>query len=247
MGGISLFFILVHDAMMQSPYFEAKRITVEGNARLSKEAVLEQGNVKLRDNILGINLKILQASLLANPWIADAEVERELPDAIHIRIKERNPIATVELHRPFYLSDAGEIFKPVEPSDQIEVPSVTGLKLSGIDPSNPGRSPGLRDVLEVLHLTRRHGGILPTSSLQRIDVDRELGLTLFGFESGMAIKLGFGDYESKFNRLRDMITYLKRGEQLLNIGSMDLNDLDRVVVRPSAGNSLLGVCYRKEM
>jgi hypothetical protein len=34
---------------------------------------------------------------------------------------------------------------------------------------------------------------------------------------------------------------------LLDIECIDLNDLERVVVRPAGGVSLLGVCYRKEI
>jgi hypothetical protein len=75
-----------------------------------------------------------------------------------------------------------------------------------------------------------------------------MGLTLVGFEKGLAIKLGFGDYESKFNRLRDMMSYFRQGgDELLNIACIDLNDLERVVVRPTGGVSLLGVAYRKEI
>ena len=33
----------------------------------------------------------------------------------------------------------------------------------------------------------------------------------------------------------------------LDIECIDLNDLERVVVRPAGGVSLLGVCYRKEI
>jgi cell division protein FtsQ len=246
MGGTSLLFILVHDALTQSSFFEARTITVEGNQKLSQKAILKQGNLRLGDNILGVNLKILRNNLLANSWIAAAEVERDLPDAIHVRVRERVPIAMVELNRHFYLSESGEIFKPVEPSDKIRVPVVKGLKLSQIDPGNPGGGPALRAVMEVLNLARLHGSVLPLRSLHSVHVDPEMGLTLFGFESGMAIKLGFGDFESKLNRLRDMISYLRRGAELSRVGSVDLNDLDRVVVRPAGGGSLLGVCYRKE-
>ncbi|MBE9582021.1 MAG: FtsQ-type POTRA domain-containing protein [Proteobacteria bacterium] len=245
-GGTSLLFILAHDVLTQSSYFEARTITVEGNDRLSTEAILKQGKIKPHDNILEVNLRVLRDRLLANPWIAAVEVERELPDTIHIRVRERVPIAMVELNRPYYLSETGEIFKHVAPSDQTRAPVVTGLSLSDIDPSNPGRFPLFRAVMEVLHLSRLHGSILPPHGLQRIHADPEMGLTLFGFENNMAVKFGFGGYESKFNRLRDMISYLRRGGQLLNVGSMDLNDLDRVVIRPSRGVSLLGVCYRKE-
>lgn len=247
MGGTSLLFILVHDALTQSSYFEAREITVEGNARLSKETILRQADIKLNENILGINLKVLRNNLLADPWIAQAEVERELPDAIHIRIKEQVPVAVVELNRPFFLSEQGEIFKPVEPPDSTDVPLVTGLKLSDIDPGNPGRSRALQAIMEVIRLTRLHGSVLPSQSLHSIHADPEMGLTLFGFTNRMAVKLGFEDYEAKFDRLRDMIAYFRPEDGLEHVGCVDLNDRDRVVIEPSDTISLVGVCYRKEM
>lgn len=246
-GGTSLLFILGHDALTQSSYFEARMITVEGNHRLSTATILKQGGVRLHDNILGMNLGLLRHRLLADPWICAAEVERELPVSIHIRVRERVPIAMLKLNRLFYLDETGEVFKSVEPSDRIRVPVVTGLKFSDIDLNGQGRSRAFKAVMEVLHLSRLHGSVLPLNAIHDIHADPEMGLTLFGFEKGVAIKLGFGDYESKFNRLRDMMTYFRQGEALLDVECIDLNDLERVVVRPSGGVSLLGVSYRKEI
>jgi cell division protein FtsQ len=246
-GGTSLLFILAHDALTQSSYFKAETITVSGNERLSKETVLKQAGIRLQDNILGVNLKVLRNNLLADPWISAAEIQRDLPDAIHIRIRERVPVAVVELNRPFYLSETGEVFKPVEASDCAEVPVVSGLSFSDIDPGNPGRSSALNAIMEVIRLTRLHGSVLPSRSLKGIHADSEMGLTLFGYSNGMAIKLGYEDYESKFDRLRDMMAYLRQGDRLQHVGSVDLNDLDRVVITPGDRASLLGVCYRKEM
>jgi len=246
-GAVSFLFILAHDALVQSPYFKAETIAVAGNHRLSTQAVLEQAKIGVGDNILQVNLKLVRYNLLANPWIAGADVERDLPNIIRIRIREHEPVAVVELGRPFLLSDSGEVFKSLDPADDVQVPMVRGLSPSDVDPTRSGQSPALRAVMEVLRLTRLYGSVLPTISAQSVQVDHEMGLTLQGFENGMAVRLGFGDYESKLNRLRDMIAYLRGGEQLLNVGLMDLNDLDRVVVRPSAREALLEVCYRKEM
>jgi cell division protein FtsQ len=246
-GAVSFLFILAHDALVQSPYFKAENIAVAGNHRLSTQAVLEQAKIGVGDNILQVNLKLVRYNLLANPWIASADVERDLPNIIRIRIREHEPVAVVELGRPFLLSDSGEVFKSFDPADDVQVPMVRGLSPSDVDPTRSGQSPALRAVMEVLRLTRLYGSVLPTISAQSVQVDHEMGLTLQGFENGMAVRLGFGDYESKLNRLRDMIAYLRGGEQLLNVGLMDLNDLDRVVVRPSAREALLEVCYRKEM
>ena len=98
--------------------------------------------------------------------------------------------------------------------------------------------------------------MIPLHALRSIHVDREVGLTLYAFlapcnlpatpafaseadrrtQAGggvVAIKVGFGDYGSKYGRLRDVIPYLKKESGFLNVQSIDLNDSDRVVVRQS--------------
>lgn len=257
-AGTSILLILAYDAVTQSSYFEAQTITVQGNQRLSKETILKQAGLKPHENILSVNVNTLRYRLLVHPWVAAAEIERELPDAIHIRVKERVPIAIVDLNRPFYVDEEGEIFKPVEPSDKDGVPVVSGFALSDIDLNDPWRSRLFRAVMEVLRLNRLHQDLIPI--LHRIHIDREMGLTLSAFfppcdpsatldgvppfarkadmriqtgRSEVAIKVGFGDYESKYSRLRDIISYFKKETGFLNLQSIDLNDSDRVVVRPS--------------
>ncbi len=247
MVGTSLLFILVHDALTQNAYFQTRAITVDGNQRLSRETIVQLAGLGVNDNILAVNLKTVLSRLLADPWVAAAEVERELPDAIHIQIRERVPIAMLDLGRRFYLDSGGEIFKRVEASDKIGVPVVTGLNLSDVDLNDPWRRKPFRDVMHVLRLSRLDGTVLPLHILERVHVDREMGLTLFAFDEGLAIKLGFGGYESKYNRLRDMMSHFRPPGQLSNIKSIDLNDLDRVVVRPFRGVSLVAAPYRKEI
>lgn len=258
--GTSLLLILTYDAVTQSSYFEARTITVQGNQRFSKETILKQAGLKLNENILSVNLNAVRHRLMAHPWIAAAEIERELPDAIHIRVKERVPIAIVDLNRLFYLDEEGEIFKPVESSDKVRAPVVTGLSLSDIDFNDPWRSRLFRAVMEVLRSIRADQNVIPFRSLHRIDVDKETGLTLYAFfpphnlsaalgrmpssigkadgrtqtsRNMVEIKVGFGDYESKYSRLQNMVSYLKKERGFLSPQSIDLNDLDRVVVRPS--------------
>lgn len=263
--GTSLLLILAYDAVTQSPYFEARTITVQGNQRFSKETILKQVGLKLHENILSVNLNELRYRLMAHPWIAAAEVERELPDAIHIRVKERVPIAIVDLGRLasesdagrlFYLDEEGEIFKMVESSDKTRAPVVTGLSLSDIDFNDPWRSRLFSAVMKVLCSSRVDKNVIPFHALHRIDVDREMGLTLYAFfpprnlsatpaltgkagvrthtgRSMVEIKVGFGDYESKYNRLQNIVSHLKKEKGFLSPQSIDLNDLDRVVVRPS--------------
>jgi cell division protein FtsQ len=281
MGGLvatSLLLILAYDAVTQSPYFEARKITVEGCRRLSRAKILRLTGLQLRDNILSVNMNTVQRALIADPWIAAAEIERTLPDEIHIQVKERVPVAIVDLEGLYYLDEDGEIFKPVEASDKVMVPFVTGLSLTNFDFENPWGSRSFESVMEALHLCRRHDSVIPFGALHRVHVDRDMGLTLYASlaphasmgmctpavaESGQGkfksatIKVGFGEYETKFSRLRDMISYLKQRDGFLNLQCVDLGDTDRVVVRPAqvmqegipsvAGGSDTGIARRKEV
>ena len=269
-AGTSLLLILAYDAVTQSSYFEARTITLQGNQRFSKETILRRAGLKLHDNILSVNLNMLRCKLISHPWIAGAEIQRELPDAIHIQVKERVPIAIVDLSGSapaaneeagvaaslFYLDESGEIFKPVDPSDKVKVPLVTGLALSDIDFNDESPSRFFGATMEMLRLSRFHQEVIPLQAVERIDVDRETGLTLYALfrphnlpvtpaftgigetreqasRMAVAIKVGFGNYGSKYSRLGDIVSYLKKEGGFLNLQSIDLNDSDRVVVRLS--------------
>ena len=102
MVGTSLILIFVYDALTQSSYFKAQTITVQGNQRFSQEAIIKQAGLKINDNILSANLNTIRNRLMSHAWIAAVKIERELPDTIHIQIRERTPIAIVSLNRLFF-------------------------------------------------------------------------------------------------------------------------------------------------
>jgi cell division protein FtsQ len=243
---VSLVFILAHDALTQSRYFKARTITIDGNQRVSQERVLELGQIDVGDNILAMNLKLLRQRLLNNPWIADVELERELPDAVHIVVREHVPAAIVNFDQDYYVSSTGQIIGAVSDSDQIHVPRLTGLTIADFAPESRQRSPETIAFLKLVELSCLDGSILPLHEIERIDIDPQIGVTLSAFENRIAIKLGKTDYTGKFNRIRDMIAYLREGKHLRHVACIDLNDLDRVVVGAVEKKSLLGVCYRKE-
>jgi hypothetical protein len=49
----------------------------------------------------------------------------------------------------------------------------------------------------------------------------------------VTIKMGFEDYESKLKRLAYMLSHLEKEQGLFNYEFIDLNDMDRVVVKSS--------------
>ena len=133
---VSFFFVFVHDMFTQSPHFTARQIQVEGARRLPPRAVAAQAGVHEGINVLSVNLSAARRRLLTHPWIAEAEVRREIPSAIHIRVREHVPAAVVDMGRKFLLNEQGEIFKEWEPADPAGLPVVSGLKPADVRVAN---------------------------------------------------------------------------------------------------------------
>lgn len=236
LAATSFMFIFGYDYLTQCEYFEARQIGISGNDRLSSGEVLSRANLSPGVNILSLNLFVVRKRLLADPWIAEAEVSRELPDSIQIRVKERRPVAILDLGRKFLLDEKGEIFKELEGEPLTALPLVAGLEFTDLHLDGKDGSPVFDAVLEVLHLSRRPDSALPIEAIRRIDVDRQLGLTLHAFNRHSVIKIGFSNYPVKYDRLRSVMRFLNRDRRLAEFSTIDLNQEGRVVITPAQLN-----------
>ena len=126
------FFILVYDLATQCDYFAARQMSIEGTQRLTPETVARQAGIRMGDNILAINLSLVRKRLLAHPWIAEAEVRREIPSRLIIRVKEHQALAMVDFGQKFLINRQGQIFKAWDPSDPADLPVISGLDVSDL-------------------------------------------------------------------------------------------------------------------
>ena len=230
-------FIFGYDYITQCDYFNAKRLQVEGTRRLTPDQVLHQAGIRPGVNILSVNLSLARKRLLAHPLIAEASVSLELPSAITVRIKEHVPMAVLDLGRKFVINTDGEIFKEMDESDPRNLPVITGLTFADITVGGKPRSGPFKAVMAVLQLSKTGNGILPNTKIKRIDVDREIGLTLYAMDRIKTVKVGYDDYREKFRKLGNVLLYLETRNQFSHLESIDLNNLNRIVVTPAGTES----------
>jgi cell division protein FtsQ len=245
MPAISLICIFGYDCLTQCEYFRAKTIAVEGNQILSEEEVIKETLIKPGDNILSVNLSKVRKQLMANRWIAEAEVIRKIPSGIIVRIKEHKPLAVLDLGKEFLLNEHGEVFKEKTTTDTESLPLVKGLKFSDLSLSGAKRSPSFNAVMTVLKLGQKPESILPNSSITLINVDREIGLTVFAFDK--TIKLGYNNYLDKYERLEKVFYHVKNGRDFSDFETVDLNNLSRIVICPAATPAEEPKEYKKEI
>lgn len=250
---LSIIFVFCHDVVTQCDAFKTKTVAVTGNRRLNREEIYERAGIRPGSNILAVNTVAARKRLLAEPWIADAQIRRDIPDGIHIVIREHRPLAVIDLGRKFLIDDAGTIFKELAPREGDNLPVVEGLRYADIElrPSaaaaglpalqvnrqpNGGQNPAppFAAVVAVLRLGTPAGSIIPNRHLSRIVVDSETGITLRTRKGPKTVKLGFRDYTRKYSVLRRLLAYLEqdRPDGWRELEMVDLNNLERIVVEP---------------
>ena len=234
---VSFLFLFSYDFLTQCDYFRAEKLVVTGADRLSEKQILQQAQIKKGINILSVNLSMARKRLLAHSWITEAEVSRDLPSEINIRIKEQKPLAILDLGRKFLINTSGEIFKEMGVSDPDQLPIVSGLEFSDINLRDKPRSIPFKAVMNVLELGQKSNSVLPYKLIKRIQVDREMGLTIYAFERIKLIKIGYNDYPNKYARLKNILTHLKKRRGFSHLESIDLNNLNRIVVHPTKRES----------
>ncbi len=237
---VSFVFIFSYDFLTQCDYFKAEKLVVTGTSRLSEKQVLEQAQIKKGINIISVNLSMARKRLLAHSWITEAEVSRDLPSGINIGIKEHKPFAVLDLGRKFLINTSGEIFKEMAVSDPDQLPIISGLEFSDINTRDKPRSMPFNAVMNVLELGQKSNSVLPCKLIKKIQVDREMGLTIYAFDRIKAIKIGYNDYPNKYDRLKNILVHLKKRRGFSHLESIDLNNLNRIVVHPTIMKSPAG-------
>jgi cell division protein FtsQ len=245
----SVLFIFVYDVITQCDYFKAKILKIEGAQRLSQKQIIEAARVKKGMNVLDVNLAMVRKRLLAQPWIADAEIRREIPDGLYIKVREHIPLAIIDLGRKFLLNENGRVFKEWADRDPANLPLVSGLAptdiridgktaarraVKGGNASQSGHP--LHDpfeaVMQVLRLGKQNRIFLSNRNIRQIQVDREIGITLVAFKQMKTIVLGYQNYPHKFNMLKDILSLDRHRRRFPEFDRIDLNNVNRIVVNP---------------
>lgn len=239
---VNVVFLLCYNGVTSWEIFDAKAVEVSGNRRLPEATVREQAGISAGENILAVNLGRCRRRLLAHPWIAEAEIYREIPNRIRMEIKEHECLAVIDLGRRFLIDPEGAIFSEDSGESEPDVPLITGLDYADLDLGDGLASPAFRAVLEMLSMGRQNALSLSNQQIREIRVDRDMGLTLT-FRTGAGappfdeVFLGYGDYAGKLKQLTALPQRLQRLGQTAACRWVNLDDRVRTVIHPAGAES----------
>ncbi|GEO81828.1 cell division protein FtsQ [Pararhodospirillum oryzae] len=195
------------------------QISVVGRRLTDPSDILDAVGVPQGSPLLAIDPARVRERLEKLPWVAEARVERRLPDHLHIALRERVPMALWQLNGTFSVIDREGRAVPVDPAAWSHLPLVVG-------PGAPERAAAL---LAMLSAQPRLAGKVVAATLIG---ERRWSLQVGSLENGILIRLP----ETAPDRALAELVRLDHEQDLLarDIEVIDMRLPDLLVVRVRA-------------
>jgi cell division protein FtsQ len=121
------FFKDVRDGAATAAGFPIATVAISGEKHLSREEILVAAGVTARSSLLFFDVTDARARLLTNPWIAEATVQKLLPDRLVISISERAAFALWQKQgRVGVIAGDGTVLEPSVLARYANLPLVVG-------------------------------------------------------------------------------------------------------------------------
>lgn len=129
---------------LMSPLFNVIEITVDGEEKISEEQIISLSSLTIGQNIFKFNKISTIEEIQKNPYIATAEINRNLPNKILITVAERTATFLIELGNAYiYIDNQGYALEISE--EKLDLPILTSLSVD-IGKFNPGDRLGKDDL-----------------------------------------------------------------------------------------------------
>jgi cell division protein FtsQ len=144
-------FVWLAEALRTSDRFALDTLRVEGNQRVSDEALARLSGLELGTNLFALDLSAARRQLAAHPMVRKARAYRVLPSSVVVQVEEHVPFGLVSLGQTYLATRDGLFIRAVEAGDALDVPLVTGLRRDDVEDA---RSERLREAFELLQAWR---------------------------------------------------------------------------------------------
>jgi len=194
-----------YEYLMSTGHFMVRDVIVSGADHLDQPEILSLAGIRSGTHVLASDLNAMARRIESHPWVANALVERELPDRLIVTLDEHRPVAYMVLERMWLVNASGEPFSEATRGAVLPLPIITGLKLSSFseDASDTQAAVGRADVRAAVNLARLYTevGLANRWPIAEVRVETGGRMTIVVSELGTEAVLGTGPYRQKLYRL----------------------------------------------
>jgi len=200
--------------------FHVEKFVFAGNEHLSDEELKNLAGFTDNENLLTVSSSKIFEKMIGSPWIRAVSIRKELPDRLHILIKEAEPFALFDLKgRLFIVDEKGKMLEELKDTSVPFLPVITGPPF--------GKKEVFSEALSLVRAIKDKGLLLKKDHIEIIAYKpQEMSVNL----DGVVVKVGTGDYEDKLARLMELEGEIKKRN--IHVDYIDLRFANRAVVKP---------------
>jgi cell division protein FtsQ len=212
------------EAALAAPFTDAgfalREVTVTGAERTTPESASAALALPKGGSIFNVKPDAARARLLMLPWVADAEVQRQFPDKVTVRLMEKRPFALWKTGNELSVVErSGAVIIKVQDNVFGHLPVISGA----------GAPDAAAPIIDALAKEKAIQARLV--SLERVG-DRRWDLHLAG---GVTVRLPEDGWERQLSELERLI--IEKGVLERDIEMIDLRYPDNYVFRLHNGDS----------
>lgn len=230
-----------------SARFQVAEIVTHGAKRRSVDELAVTAGITKGQNVFSVDLERARARLLADPWVAEASLARQLPGTIFVQVKEREAagiVATTDAKNDtsgagkvtgagetYLVTREGAIIKRLEPGDPSDLQVITGISLQHLVEDREGTTRTIRRALD-LAFDYDRTPLAQKATLQEVHVQTNGEMTLVIGKTSVTVHMGASPYRRKLEQTARVMAELDRRGAKPDAIMLD-NEArpDRVVVR----------------
>jgi len=244
LASVTLIWITLHQYATRSWRFRidsSDNIQVSGSSNVSRYQVMEVMASDLNRNVFFVPLELRKQQLEQIPWVQSASVMRLLPDRLNIVIKERTPVAFVQVNSHIELIDANGVVMDLPASQQARYsfPVVVGMPDTEPVSTRAARMKIYAQLMKELDA----GGAHYSRDLSDVDLSDpdDVKATVTDANGAVLVHLGSSNFLERF---RIYVAHVQEWRaQFQKLESVDLRYEHQVIVNPDSarGNAKGGV------
>lgn len=226
--------LLTRNFLIHDPRFRiesAASIQTMGNTELSRGDLLSVFGGDIRHNLFVVPLSERRAQLERFPWVETATVMRVWPNQLRVAVKERTPIAFVQVKGRIELADKDGVILDMPPREMASRHYAFPV-VSGINPGDPQSVRGARMQIYQQFISALDGsGEKISSQLSEIDLSDPADVKATVPSAGTDLVLQFGQ-EEFLARWRNYQAHVAQWrQQYPNLVGVDLRYEHQVVLK----------------
>lgn len=227
LAGMGTVSVWIYKKAITSDFFTTTHIDVAGNARLSRDMVLQYGGINIGDNSLAVSIGEIERNLRNTPWVKEASVKRLLPNRFIIKINERMPSFWIRKDNIlYYANEKGDIIAPVESRNFLSLPT---LKIM----------PDAEEMIDCLPrlLSDIRNGILPieTGSISQIVLNSLNEVEIQLEDRDLKLAIAATNWEDNMSNLGVALADLVKRRELAHVREIRANGGNVLIIRQTGG------------